>query len=606
MGEALEVAARASDRLDSLDNRRPSFAAMNRRELDVSLPRSWDTAAAALSACARSLGDPRDFALLHAASGLAFRLSVDARLTAAGPHRYPWREVLTVAAERLGYRWRLVAANVGEPLFEAARKEAFALAVEGVDAGRPTLLFGVQAAEFGIVRGYDRAGAEPFLLVSGILDAVGAPRQIAGDALGRDTGILFALQLIERVPVDAAVAARSALRAAVNHRNEDESSAVVATGDAGWARFVSALESGAVDPSGLAYNVQRYAEARASAATYLPSAAAALKIDLSDGERAARRAATMLAEAARLLPFPPPATGMLTTTLREQAIELVGEAARAEAEALKAIERALVDEARSAEANELAIVALDATRLPMLFACVDEIPLAGLRAEAATCRKRLAPSLPASLGGRLLVRGDALVGHVLWAPLEGALYPVTARGRRWFLFCPWLAEALRGHGLGARLFAALDEAANAEGIDGLLTFATSIDVFLHHHGLERYGFVEVDRRGDTRLLERRLTALPSEARLTDPPPAEPAPKALKKRSLPVIARHAYNCPLLLRVRTDAVAAARALAPHVTVDEADATAAEPSGITVAGLALAHGPIPASAIAAGLANEVSHRR
>ncbi len=563
---------------------------MTRQDLDLTLPASWDTAAAALTACARALGDPRDVGAIAAASGLAMRISVDQRLTAAGPHRYPWRDELTAAAERLGFGWRLVASRAGEPLFARAMDEAFALAVAGVEAGRPTLLFGVQVAEFGIVRGHD--GDD--LIVSGLLDGAGAPTTLARGSLG-ESGILFALQLVERHAIDPAMAARAALRAAVEHgRGDDFAPEGVATGAAAWARLVDGLGAGFIDPSGLAFSVQRFAEARGAFARWLPVAAAALALDLGEVERPMRRAAAMMAELARLLPFPPPATGMLTTTLREQAQELAREAARAEAEALTSIERTLAEEERASAARDLRVEPLDAARLPSLFACVDEIPIAGLRAEAAARRERLAPALGRAIDGRLLYRDGALVGHVLWAPLEEALQPVAARGRRWFVFCPWLAAPLRGHGLGGRLFAALDEAARAAGVDGLLTFATSIDVFLHHRGLERHGFVEVDRRGDTRLLERSLTGAPSQARITDPPP----PRA--DGPLPVIVRHAYHCPLLLRVRRDAAAAARALAPQVALDEADASPGEPAGVVAGGRPLAHAPIPAAALVAGLAD------
>src|SRR5260221_3679370 len=155
---------------------------MSRATLPITLPRSWDTAAAALAAGARALGDPRDFPSLFAASALSFRLSVDARLTPAGPHRFAWREELTLAAERLGCRWRLVAASSIDPLFAAARDDAFALAAAGVRAGRPTLLFGVHVAEFGIVRGVDETADA--LVVSGLLDGGGAPDTLARAALG--------------------------------------------------------------------------------------------------------------------------------------------------------------------------------------------------------------------------------------------------------------------------------------------------------------------------------------------------------------------------------------------------------------------------------------
>src|SRR5205823_4497901 len=122
-----------------------------------------------------------------------------------------------------GCRWRLVASRAGEPLHDAACDEAFALARAGVDAGRPTLLFGVHTGEFGLARGYQRPpsidgrGNPPdALLVSGLLDG-GAPDTLPRARLAVPTGILFALQLVERLPVDDAAAARAVLVAAAAH-----------------------------------------------------------------------------------------------------------------------------------------------------------------------------------------------------------------------------------------------------------------------------------------------------------------------------------------------------------------------------------------------------
>ncbi len=66
--------------------------------MTYSLPRAWDTAAAALCACAHALGDARGVAEVAAASGLAFRTSVDEVVSLAGPHAYPFAEVLSAAA----------------------------------------------------------------------------------------------------------------------------------------------------------------------------------------------------------------------------------------------------------------------------------------------------------------------------------------------------------------------------------------------------------------------------------------------------------------------------------------------------------------------------
>ena len=581
--------------------------------LPVSLPPAWDTAAAALFACAHALGDPRDLATIAAASGLAFRIGVDARITLAGPQAYPWREELTIAAERLGYRWKMVASTAGEPLFAASQQDAFALAASGIFAGRPTLLFGVHTTEFGIVRGVargdgDGGGGEGVLLVSGCLDGAGASDGLARSAIGGAVGLVFALQLVERVSCDPGVAVRAALKYAVDHaRGRAPLVGGVESGLAAWAAIGRALDSGRVDPAGLAYTVQRQAEARRFAAGFVDGARLHLGAHPEAAEAAAasyRRLAGMLAELARLLPFPPPPAEMLTTSLREQALELIAEAARAEEAGIAALESALIAESRAAAERDLRLVDLDEKNLPDLFACVAEIPIAGLAAEAADCRTNVAPALGAGFRGKVLYRGEQLIGHVLYAPLADARYPVAADGHRWFLFCPWLDRAARGQKLGARLITALTDAARAEGVDGILTVATSIEVFLHHHGLERFGFVEVERRGDSRLLELRLSPLPSRARFLDPPLSFAEPR--HKGALPVVVRHAYNCPLLLRVRRGAAGAGRSFGARVTVDEADASAGEPVGVVIGGRPIAHAPVPPEAVAGGIAEELGRSR
>jgi GNAT superfamily N-acetyltransferase len=187
----------------------------------------------------------------------------------------------------------------------------------------------------------------------------------------------------------------------------------------------------------------------------------------------------------------------------------------------------------------------------------------------------------------------------LYAPLETARYPVLADGRRWFLFCPWVARELRGRGLGARLFAALEAAARSAGVDGLLTFATTDERFLHEGGLAHHGFVEVARRGELRLMERTLTDVPSRARLVELPAPPPRPGAL-----PVLVRHGYNCPLLLRTRRDLGATARAAGERVALDEADA-GPDPSGATVGGRPVPHAYLPAGNLAAALSDALDHR-
>lgn len=537
------------------------------------LERSWDTAAAGLCACARSLGDTRALGEIAAASGLAFRLTIDAQVTLAGPHAYPWREVLSLAAERLGYVCETVASPPSEPpgapLHESARARALALIERGLAAGRPTLVWGIHAPEFGLVVGNDGE----LLRVSGLLDGIAAPT-LAPSELGLgDVPAVFALQLGARV---AHPAAESTLRAALEHaRGPAPTLAGVYTGQAAWQALAAALASGRVDPAGLAYSAQRLAESRTHAAAWLAA------IDFSTEAAAGfRRAAGMLAELAALLPFPPQA--MLTSSTREQAHALVEEAARSETAALDAIARALDARVRERAA---AVRVVDVARPEELFACVADLPVP-LAAEADACRAH-------AIRGKLLYDGDRTVGQLLYAPLDQAAYPIYAEGRRWLVFCAWVARTQRGHGLGSRLFATLAEEARAAGVDGLVTLCTDDERFLYPAPYARWGFREVDARAELHLMELPLTDVPSRARLWDLPKAEPGGK------LPVRVRHAYNCPLLLHTRRAVDQAARAA--DAALDSADATASEPAGVTIAGKALVHGFVPLSALTAALAQE-----
>jgi ribosomal protein S18 acetylase RimI-like enzyme len=520
------------------------------------LPRAWDTAAAALTACANALGDRRGVAEVAARSGLAFRVSADSRISLAGPHAYPFAEVLPAAAARLGYRCELVSST--ERPGSALHGEAQLRALQLIGTGRPTLLWGVHAPEFGLALGVEGDR----LRVSGILDGA-APPHMPCAALGRgDVPIVFALQLSEAAPTDETAMLEAAL---LFGRGPAPTLQGFHSGQAAWRAVLAALESGHFDPAGLAYGAQRWAESRAAAAALL------------DGEAKKHfaRAAAMLGELAQLHPFPPPPGTMLTSSLRDQSAELAREAARAEAAGLDAIADALrARERRSVSA--LTLRPLDAATLPDLFACIRELPLE-LDGEAALCREK------GNLSGHLLYQDERLVAHLLHAPLEDAQQPIVADGKRWFLYCPWVAHELRGRGAGPRLMAALVESARAAGVDGLLTLATADERFLYVEALAKLGFVEVGRRDDTYLMELALTDAPSRARF-----AEPAPSEVR-----VVVRHAYHCPLLVHTRRGLAAAARQAA--VSLDESDAGYA---GARIDGREIPHGPIPAAALLAHL--------
>ncbi|HUS65071.1 MAG TPA: GNAT family N-acetyltransferase [Kofleriaceae bacterium] len=559
----------------------------------VRLPRAWDTAAAALGACARALGDPRTAPELAAASGLAFRTSLDDAISLGGPHAYPWREELAQAAERLGCACVVEASHAppGSALHAAALRRVRALIASGIDAGRPTVVWGIHAPEFGLVRGLDGDRLE----VSGILDGM-APPELPLSELGRgDVPLLFALQLTARIDVPPAEAAHATLAAALTHgRGPAPTLAGVHTGLGAWQALIDALVSGVLDPAGLAYAAQRYAEARAAAAGWLDGAEAALAVPLTPARASFRRSAGMLAELAACHPFPPSPDTMLTNTHRDEAQALVGEVLQAESAGLDAIAAALAA-CSERRAGALTVVDLDEARLPSLFACAGELPL-DLSAEAARCRDAERPRLGDGFRGKLLYDGTRLIGHLLYAPLAAARYPIGAEGTRWFVFCPWLARDARGRGLGKRLFDALLADARASGVDGLLTLATADERFLHPSGYARHGFTEIGRRGELRLLERALSDRPSCARLHE------LPVATRGGRLPVLVRQAYNCPLLVHTRDRLADAARAAGPRVHLDLADATAEAPAGAAISGKPLLHNYVPPAALAQALKDEL----
>jgi GNAT superfamily N-acetyltransferase len=549
----------------------------------IRLPRSWDTASAALAACVGVA--PAEIA---AASGLAFRVTTDQHVTLAGPHAWPWRSELPAAAERLGFATRLVACD--EPsdsqLATVGRTRAAHLIAEGLAAGRPTIIWGVHAPEFGLAIGLDGDR----LQVSGILDGV-APAEMSLADLGRgDVPVLFALQLGELTPISDEESARSALRCALlAGRGPTPIISGFARGLDAWAAVKRALEAGEIDPAGLAYFAQRHAESRAAIAAFIPRAAQALAITIDPS--AFRRSAGMLAELASCHPFPPPPDSMITSNQVDQSLALIDETARAEAAALDAIETALSAHQKSRAAR---LTVIDTPSASALFACTADLSLP-LETQTSHCREQQAPRLGSSFRALLLQDGERTVGQLLHAPLSESLYPISAEGTRWLIFCPWVSRDRRGRGLGTRLFSALIDRARAAHIDGLLALATTDERFLDPAGFLKHGFTEVARRGELRLLELPLTDRPSCARIIDP--IEPP----RTGALPITVRHAYNCPLLLAARENVVAASVEL--PVALDTRDATAQDPAGVTVGGRPLMHGFVPVSALTHALRDAAS---
>ena len=327
------------------------------------------------------------------------------------------------------------------------------------------------------------------------------------------------------------------------------------------------------------------------------------------------------------MPYPPGPSFMLTTTLRDEAAALVSEAARAEREALWALGPILAAAERTrGPPSGLELRPLNAATLPDLFACVDEIPISGLREEAALCRARLEPLLGQGSGaqaqgpdskpapkfdGRLLYQMPSQGQGQGPGPAPRRAYPVGAAraGRLWAarrgralvsLLSLDRADAARpGRGTAALRGVWSRRRARPVSMASSLWRRRSMSSCITR-AIERGGFIEVARQGDTRLLELRLTEAPSRAQFVEPPPAPAG------GPLPVVVRHNYHCPLLVRVRREVVQLGRQLGAAVRVDEADAAPGETAGVTVGGKLLPHGPIGREPLRRGLEEAISHWR
>src|SRR5947208_3663956 len=87
------------------------------------------------------------------------------------------------------------------------------------------------------------------------------------EALGRgDVPIVFALRLTAPAPTDEDAGLQAAL---LFGRGPAPTLSGFHSGAAAWQAVAAALASGRVDPAGLAYGAQRWAESRAAAAEWL-------------------------------------------------------------------------------------------------------------------------------------------------------------------------------------------------------------------------------------------------------------------------------------------------------------------------------------------------
>jgi hypothetical protein len=246
--------------------------------IDVALQPGASTLLSALRACVRAAGDGRADAELAGASGLAFFLNIGQRPPSRGGLAYPWQLTLPAVASRLGYGLELVSSDDEDPTFDQAQGRAVAQVVDAAWQGRPSICWGVHAAAFGIVRGFD--AARRTLVVSGVRDGAGGPTEIPYEALGRPpAGALLVATLfpLTTPPAPGAVV-RAVLAWAVRHlRDRGPRFGGYACGLGAYESWRRAIESGTLDPAEHRTIAALAAELRAYAGPYLRGAAAAVE-----------------------------------------------------------------------------------------------------------------------------------------------------------------------------------------------------------------------------------------------------------------------------------------------------------------------------------------
>jgi len=116
------------------------------------------------------------------ASGFAFRIFMNKNLCPSAMSMFDFSAVLPEAVEQVGYRCRYVSRMWDEKALEKERREEGHTAiVEGIDQGRPAVVWDVAGCEWGLIVGYDKKRKEYTTLTS-----EGQPSTLKYKKLGRN------------------------------------------------------------------------------------------------------------------------------------------------------------------------------------------------------------------------------------------------------------------------------------------------------------------------------------------------------------------------------------------------------------------------------------
>ncbi len=243
---------------------------------------NWTAVAGAFEGLLAAVGRPASTAWVMGISGHAFRLAVvggeQGAVGADGPGTFS----LAGAAARyrdLDVELEPIAAPVGDPRYEDARRRIVRAARRAVARGWPVLLFGAQVPDWGLVKGCDLPG-QRWLVSTSVSEQFGEALAWSMWPLPGRASRVAALVPRRLLAADQAAAARRALRWAVAYAEAGEPDMEGTHGLAAYGRWRDALLAGEpLDPVGHALCIAAAQAARQHAAVfvgeaqgYLPSA----------------------------------------------------------------------------------------------------------------------------------------------------------------------------------------------------------------------------------------------------------------------------------------------------------------------------------------------
>jgi GNAT superfamily N-acetyltransferase len=124
------------------------------------------------------------------------------------------------------------------------------------------------------------------------------------------------------------------------------------------------------------------------------------------------------------------------------------------------------------------------------YPCATESPSPFWADGLPLSRVWLADNLGQYVEGFHLEQDDQVIGHIYWAPAEGALAPFRIEAGVAFVYCEWIQGAHRGQGCMQVLFQAFADSLRAEGYKGILVAGTDIPSYMHRRHFLKRGFRE--------------------------------------------------------------------------------------------------------------------